>query len=350
MILQSLSLENFRCHRQTKTLEFADSTTIITGENARGKTTLLEAVYMLSRGRGFREDEEIELLSFGQEHGYVEGEYKVDNTTTKSSITYQRVGDSLTKRYILGKTPVGLIRYRRAQTPVVLFAPHQIDIIVHGPSYRREYLDSVILAVDPTYTKVIREYESALRKRNALLEDYTSIDALRKEIIFWNEYLVKRATVITEARTKFIDYLNAHAQFAGRTFHVTYLANEMTIARLEERFHVEAAAHRTLIGPQKDDIEIMIRGDRGDISAHTYASRSQQRLTLLYLKMHELDYVSEHLNDKPILLLDDVYSEFDGANRHLISSLIPHYQTIVTTTEEIDLPTDIVRTAHKIGL
>lgn len=350
MILQSLSLENFRCHKGQRDFDFSEGTTIVMGENARGKTTILEAIYMLSRGKGFREENEIELLSFGTEHGYVGGGFMGDDAQVESTITYQSTGDSLAKRYFLDKTPVGLVRYRRAQTPVVLFAPEQLDIITHSPTYRREYLDSILAAVDPTYMKIVREYESALRKRNAILETYESISELKKSLEFWDSYLVERAALITKSRSDYIDFLNSSPDFAGKDFQAIYLRNELTHDRLQERFETEASARRTLIGPQKDDIEIrIITGDRA-ANVHMYASRSQQRLTLLWLKMRELDYLHVHLKVRPIVLLDDIYSEFDAANRGVISALIPAFQTVVSTTDDVMLPHDMVSAAHKIGV
>lgn len=351
MFLQSLSLENFRCHEGQRDFDFSEGTTVVMGENARGKTTILEAIHMLSRGKGFREEREIELLSFGEAHGYVGGDYvENEEVQTTSSITYKRVEENLTKRYFLDKTPVGLARYRRAQIPVVLFAPQQLDIITHSPSYRREYLDGVLVAVNPTFASVIREYESALRKRNAILEVYETIAELKKSLEFWDAYLIERAEQITKLRSEYVDFLNSAPEFAGKTFQALYLKNELTREHLEVRFEAEAAARRTLIGPQKDDLEIrLITGDRA-ANVHMYASRSQQRLTLLWLKMQELAYLHTRLKARPIVLLDDIYSEFDAPNREVISALIPTFQTIVTTTDDVSLPHDMVRTAHKIGL
>lgn len=351
MILTSLALSHFRCHRTSSKFQFSDRITIVSGENAKGKTSILEALYMLSRGRGFREQEEIELLTFEEDAGYIAGVYERSGTQrSENSVTYRRSGDTLEKRYILDKTPVGLVKYRRSQVPVVLFAPHQIDIIVHGPSYRREYLNTILTITNPQYAKTLREYESALRKRNAILEDYVSLPKLKEDLVFWDAYLAQRAEEITLARQELIDFMNGESDFAGRAFAIQYTPNTLTVEKLQEKFPTESAARRTLIGPQKDDFSMLLGKASEKINVHMFASRSQQRLTLLWLKMRELAYLQKTLGMNPILLLDDMYSEFDAANKRIITSLIPHFQTVVTTTEELELPTEIARAAERIEL
>ncbi len=351
MYLKSLALSHFRCHRKLSKFQFSEHVTIVSGENAKGKTSILEALYMLSRGKGFREQEEIELITFEENSGYIAGAYEgTSNQKLESSVTYQRSGEILEKRYILDKTPVGLVKYRRSQIPVVLFAPHQIDIIVHGPSYRREYLNTVLTLTNPQYAKVLREYESALRKRNAILEDHDSLSKLKEDLVFWDAYLAERADFVTSSRKEYIDFMNEQDAFASKNLRIQYVPNTLTVEKLQEKFPTESAARRTLIGPQKDDFVILLGNDGKGINAHMFASRSQQRLALLWLKMRELEYLRKTLGMDPILLLDDMYSEFDSPNKHIITSLIPHYQTVITTTEEVELPEDIAKEAGKIEL
>lgn len=348
--LTQLTVLNFRCHTTERTFEFSPSLTLVKGDNAKGKTTLLEALYLLSRGRGFREEEEVELLSFDTTQGFVRGTYTRDNALFETTVGFKRAGELLEKTYYLEKSPVGLIRYRRAQTPVVLFAPHHLDIIVHGPSYRREYIDSILSLTDPTYGKALKEYGIALRKRNALLETEMSRAQLLTDITFWNEYLVERSSLIVSARAAYAKKLNALGSFAGKIFSVVYHRNEMTLERLAEKFETEILARRTLIGPQKDDIEICIHEGQEGRNVHRYASRSQQRLAMLWLKIHELAYLHEIMHEKPILLLDDVFSELDTHNKHVITELLPTYQTVITTTEDINVPSTLKATAKEIRL
>jgi DNA replication and repair protein RecF len=128
------------------------------------------------------------------------------------------------------------------------------------------------------------------------------------------------------------------------------MPNILTVKKLQEKFDTESAARRTLIGPQKDDFVVHLGADGEGVNVHTFASRSQQRLALLWLKMRELEYLRKTLGMNPILLLDDMYSEFDVPNKHIITGLIPHYQTVITTTEVIDLPEAIARVSEEIEL
>lgn len=348
MTLSSLRLQSFRCYTSLKELVFSPQTTWIIGENARGKTSILEAIYMLSTGRGFREEQEVELLAFGHLHGFVQGQFvSAEARLTEGTVTYKSDDEiSLLKKYFVDKVPVGLVKFRRMQPPVVLFAPQQLEIVTGSPSTRREYFNILLAKSHPTYGKAIREYEIALRKRNAVLEEYMSIEQLRTELQFWDDYLLDRATIIHEVRHAYCDYLNAHPELASRSFHIKYHPSLMTRERLAEKFMTEIAAHRTLIGPQKDDFEFQLttREDNHTINVHKFGSRSQQRITLLWLKLLEISYLQEHLKMDPILLLDDIFSEFDHANREMIVSLIPKFQTVITSTEgpeEADITNEV---------
>lgn len=342
MLLNSLELRHFRCHHAYTQANFSPYLNLIVGPNAMGKTSILEAIYMLSQGKGFREDDEIELLTVDRDDGFVSASYKINKDLMhEASVTYQRDELYLQKKYFIDKAPTTISKFRRVQVPAVLFAPHHLDIITHSPSYRREYLDTVISRIDPIYGKAIREYMVALRKRNALLEEEMDIETRQQQLQFWNEYLIERASIISTARKTYIDALNSSNHFAHRWFKIIYHANAMTTARFAEKQDTEIAARRTLIGPQKDDIEILISSQDAAAMDPTsfrnvqhFGSRSQQRLALLWLKIREIEHLEATLKSKPLLLLDDILSEFDESNRKLILELIPRYQTIMTSTEE----------------
>ncbi len=350
MLIKDITLSNFRIYHEEKSFDFSPDVTGIIGENARGKTTLLEAVYMACRGKGFREREEFELLTFGQDSGYVAGTFVENGDKQDRAITYKGIVSSegeykLEKKYFMDKAPCGQVRYARSNPPVVLFAPQHIDIVVHGPSYRREYLNTVIASGNMAYAKAIREYEAVLRRRNAVLENHTDRSELQRELVHWDELLLENANVIQKSREDYLHFLHQNHFCAGKTFKAIYHKNRMDRDRLDELFEKETMARRTLAGPQKDDLEIRIMtNDDTFVSVHTYASRSQQRLAVLWLKMRELEYKAG-AGTRPILLLDDIYSEFDAHYRQIITSIIPNYQTVVTATEEITIPPDV---AHKM--
>lgn len=340
MLLTSLSLCRFRCHLDLQDLEIGAHLSLVSGENARGKTSILEAIYLLSHGKGFREDEELELLTFGADNGYVGGSYS-GTQSHEASVTYQRQDDALAKKYLLNKAATTVSKFRMIQTPAVLFAPHQLDIVTHSPSYRREYLDTTIGRFDPIYAKSVREYAVAMRKRNMILETLTEGSALDQQLEFWDAYLIERADIITTARQSYLTMLHANPVCARRAFRVVYHANYFSREHLESTRHAERHARRTLIGPQKDDFEILICEDENKFANQSqyrnvqrYGSRSQQRLALLWLKLTEIDHLKNRLHVSPLLLLDDIFSEFDPAHQQIIYSLLPHYQTVITSTED----------------
>ena len=340
MLLTSLSLHHFRCHTNLQDLAIGKHTSLISGENARGKTSILEAIYLLSYGKGFREDEELELMTFGASSGYVHGSY-VDTQTHEATVTYQRQDEKLEKKYLLNKAATTVSKFRVIQTPAILFAPHQLDIVTHSPSYRREYLDTTIGRIDPIYAKSVREYAVAIRKRNMILETITSETELEEQLQFWDAYLIERANIITSARQAYIALLHEQPICAHRAFRIVYHANHFSREHLESTRSAERHARRTLIGPQKDDFEILICEDEKKIAnlsqyrnVQRYGSRSQQRLALLWLKLAEIDQLKNRLHVSPLLLLDDIFSEFDPAHQQIIFALLPHYQTVITSTED----------------
>jgi DNA replication and repair protein RecF len=363
--IDSLTLANFRIYSDERAFDLSPDMTMIIGANAKGKTSLLEACYMVCRGKGFREREEYELMNFGAISGNIIADMIDSHRIKHNRAILFKMGTStsddrhmLEKKYFLDKAPVGQIRYQRANPQVVLFAPHHIDIIVHGPSQRREYLNSVISAKDVEYARAIRAFGETMRRRNALLENYLDVQTLREDLHHWDELFLQYSEIIQKTREKYISYLHRQNTFAGKNFRIIYKKNNTSRSRLESVFFKEVASRRTLIGPQKDDFEIQIEKAKNDfISVHAYASRSQQRLAVLWLKTREIDFKSQPWGidgggeiDRPILLLDDIYSEFDAQYRATITNIIPNYQTILTTTDEEVVPRGISRGAKIVRL
>jgi DNA replication and repair protein RecF len=333
MRLRRVSLSYFRCHHSFS-CHIGPHITFVIGANAKGKTSLLEAVYMLSEGKGYREDEEIELLTWDMPHGYISGEYE-HLTQHEAAVTYQVVDNRLQKRYLLNNAATTVTNYRRIQTPCVLFAPHQINIITGSPSHRREYINTVLENIDPLYHKAHHEYMQALRKRNKLLEEWVDRAVTLSQLVFWNEYMSERAAYIHAARSRYIAALNTKPDCAGAFFHAKYIPSIFDKAHLCARQETELAARRTLIGPQKDDIEITLspKGNEVARKVSSYGSRSQQRLALLWLKLGEIELIQSHKKISPLLLLDDIFSEFDTSHHQIILDILPQFQTIIASTE-----------------
>ena len=332
MIISSISLSNIRNFSKAH-FEFSQHLTLIVGENARGKTNLLESVHVAVYGTGFRESRELELIQWDKPQGVVESTFIDEDVESLYQVHLsQKENNRVEKRYFINKTHKSSHHYRAHQTHAVLFAPQSLDIITRSPSRRRRYLDFVLSSTDLQYKTHVRNYENALRKRNKILEQHSSVHTLKEELVFWNDYLVERACYITQKREKYINFLNEHQSIDGRSFHITYLKNECTHDRLKHCFAKEQIIGRTFIGPQKDDFEISQEKPL-EKNIHLYGSRSEQRIAIFWLALSEIKYVEQELKKKPILLLDDIFSELDEHNKELVMHMIAQCQTIITTTE-----------------
>lgn len=346
MLLQKLVLHDFR-NRGQEVIDLSEHLTIFLGENARGKTNLLEAVYFLINGVGFRESREEELLQIGKNEAYVEGRFVIEEVTHDFKIHLMKKETVVEKAYFLHRTRKKHSAYMKEQTKAILFSPEQIEIVNGSPDVRRTYFNKIISFYDYDYKIKLLNLENALRRRNKIFDHTRDEKRLLEELAFWNTYIEEQAKYITQKRVEYCAYLNDHGSLDHKEFGIKYLKNEATAARFAEVFEEEKRWRRTLIGPQKDDFQICLKGPR-DKNIHHFGSRSEQRLGVFWLKMNEITYYEGLFKRKPILLLDDVFSEFDHQNKIMIVDLIKKYQTLLTTTEEemvehIDIPKTIIK-------
>ena len=335
MILKRIQLHNFR-NIASKVLDISPHLTIILGENAQGKTNILESIHCIINGIGFRESKEEELLLMESSETQLDGLFEKDNNQHHFRVHLKKEKNgTITKNFFIQKVRKGHSFYSTEQTKCVLFAPEQIEIVTGSPDIRREYFNKLISTFDILYKKHLINYEQALRKRNKLLEHFRSMDSLKEELSFWDVYLQKEAEYITKKRDEYTHFLNNHSKLDGRDFSIEYGKNEFNQERLREKKELELRIRRTLIGPQKDDWIIYLKNKHiPQKNIQKYGSRSEQRLGIFWLKMNEIHYMEEEIKIHPILLLDDIFSEFDYENKEKIVRLIEIYQTVMTTTEE----------------
>lgn len=347
MILKLISFRNFRNFDKIQ-FKINPNLTAIFGDNACGKTNLLEGIYFILKGEGFRESKEEQLIKFIEKNSYVEAKLEEVKTKDISNLRIDlTVGDfGLDKTYFLEKTKKGRHSYLKNLTTVVLFSPEQIEIIDRTMSIRREYFDKFLFGIDSEYKKRLTNYNQALRKRNKILELGFSNQNIKQELDFWNKYLIDQGSYLAEKRNKYIKYLNSNKNIDSKEFLIEYKENKLSLDRFNEYLSKELLIKRTLIGPHRDEFNIfMINKTKDAKNIHMYGSRSEQRLGLFWLKVNELKYLEEFFKEKPILLLDDIFSELDHKNQKLIFNLIGNYQTVITSTEKellklINLPDD----------
>ncbi len=343
MLLKQIGLHNFR-NFEEKSFVVNPFLTIIIGENARGKTNLLEGVYVILHGEGFRESKEEELIRLNKNSTSIEGIFGEESGQFIYRITLNKGEGGVGKHFFIDKTKKKQNQYLQGQIKAVLFSPEQIEIIIGSPATRRNYFDRLISYYDYEYKKKLDNYENALKRRNKILEKHRDENQLEEELSFWNTYLLEQAEYIAKGRSEYVKYLNQNQKLDAKEFSIQYVKNEFSQERLINFFEEEKKWRRTLIGPQKDDFQIY----EEEKNVHHYGSRSEQRMAVFWLKMNEIRYHEQTKGKKPILLLDDVFSELDIHNKKIILDLIKKYQTLVTTTERevialAEVPNTIIR-------
>ena len=334
MNLKLISFHNFRNFSDNQ-FQINSNLTVILGDNARGKTNLLEGIYFILSGEGFRESREEQLIKFAENNCYVEAKIEDKNNNNSSNLRIDlTINDfGLLKTYFLEKTKKGRHSYLKNLIPVVLFSPEQIEIIDRTMSIRREYFDKFLSGIDREYKKRLTNYNQALRKRNKILEVGFDSENLDAELSYWNKLLIENGSYLIIKRREYVTYLNSNKIIDSKEFEIEYLENKISQKLFSDSLKKELLVKRTLIGPHRDEYNIfLINGDKKNI--HFYGSRSEQRLGLFWLKINELKYLEEYFRKKPILLLDDIFSELDHKNQKLIFNLIGNYQTVITSTEK----------------
>jgi len=313
---------------------------VIAGENAKGKTNILEAIYLLGVGESFRAKRTEEMVRFEQELGRVSGEVPLSK---KDSITLEVVvnsgvvmGKVVNKRKYLVD---GVARRRKdilGYLPLVLFRPEDVELISGSPDVRRKFLDRLMIQVDKEYEHSLSTYEQALRRRNRVLDAVRDGTASRYSLAFWDGLLIKHGQVIQEKRRELTDYINGLFEKSElfKKLKIVYDLSIISESRLAQYADAEVAVGYTLVGPHKDDL-IIKEGSRDLL---TYGSRGEQRMAVLALKMGEIYYLEEKGKKKATLLLDDIFSELDHDNRKKVFELMDKQQTIMTTADEHLIP------------
>jgi len=336
--LRNLNLSDFRNY-ESKTFEFSNGVTVIFGENAKGKTNILEAIYLLGIGESFRAKRTEEMVRFGQELGRVSGEVEIskkDKVNLEVMVNGGMVmGKVVNKRkYLID----GVSRRRKdilGTLPLVLFRPEDVELLSGSPDTRRKFLDRLMIQVDPAYEHSLTTYEQALRRRNKILDTIRDGSASRYSLTFWDGLLIKHGQIIQEKRRELVDYINSLFEKSElfKKLKLVYDLSVVSESRLAQYADAEVAVGYTLVGPHKDDL-VVKEGTR-DLSV--YGSRGEQRMAVLALKMGEIYYLEEKGKKKATLLLDDIFSELDEEHKQEVLRVMAGRQVIVTTADEEDL-------------
>ncbi len=255
----------------------------------------------------------------------------------------EEVGGGFAKRVKVNGIPRRTLDYL-GNFVVVHFSPEDINLVSGPPALRRWHIDLSLAQVDKEYKRAITDYVSIVTSRNRLLKMIKEGHAGVDELSFWTDKLLEYGNIVSTKRAAFFDFLNNHTTAQTGRFSFQYKSNEVTPERLKHYLGREIAAAASLIGPHRDDFgfEIGVRN-----LAH-FGSRGEQRIAVLELKMAELKFVTHLIENTPILLLDDVFSELDGEHRQYILSLIENQQTIISAVAGERIPEELLKSAKVI--
>lgn len=345
MRLKVLNLQNFRNLENIK-ITFEKDITVLVGENAQGKTNFLESVYFLASGKPIKTETDEEIIRFGEASVNAEGVVlSLEETETVISTIIQSVEGSLRKRFLVNGIPRRLLDYS-GNLGAVFFRPEDIDLITGSPSVRREYIDRTISQVDRDYRKTLSSYQKVVVQKNRLLksirEGFSKVD----ELDFWNDQQLKLGLVLQEKRLSFFETINSFEKKFG-DFEYKYLPNLISKTRLDEVNSREIQAAVSLVGPHRDDFVFYL----GEKDLSKYGSRGEQRTAVLDLKITELSYFEKVTGERPVLLLDDIFSELDESHRKHVLDLAKLQQTIIATVEYDEYLKEALKTSQifKVG-
>lgn len=332
-MIYDLRLQQFRSYTD-ETFEFNPAVTIIVGANASGKTNLLEALLVAARGNSYRA-KDADLVQFGQPWARLDA--RIENGMRTIKLT---PNDLVKKLYTINDQSLRRLSPSRT-LPVVLFEPNHLRLLAGSPDRRREYLDELLSQTTAQYAGNLRHYKQALAQRNALLKQAPV--NLAQQIFPWNLKLSQLAGGIVAARLDLVQHLAGSITelyktlaHSGTVVTIEYESQCDTaqyesslLQQLESRLTTDRERGFTTRGPHRDDLNVLFDGRPSSLAA----SRGEARTAVLALKILELGVLEAEREQKPILLLDDVFSELDGARRHALTDYLSRYQTFITTTD-----------------
>ncbi|MCR5213109.1 MAG: DNA replication/repair protein RecF [Eubacterium sp.] len=334
MYIESLALKNFRNY-ELQSIEFSDHINILYGDNAQGKTNILEAIYLVATTRSHRGARDKDIIRFGENEAYIKANIK------KREVSH-RVDVNLRKQRPKGVAIDGIPIRRSIELfgmiNIVIFSPEDMSVVKEGPSERRRFMDSELCQLSRLYFSNLAKYNHILEQRNSLLKQIYFKPELEDSLDIWDDQLIETGRSIIRERSNFIKMMNdmiigIHKGLTSDK-EIISLKYEPNVKEedfenvLKSKRKIELKNTTTMTGPHRDDFGIIIN----DIDVRVYGSQGQQRTAALSLKMAEIELVKDVINDSPILLLDDVMSELDSKRRDALLNYIQGIQTIITCT------------------
>ena len=336
MILKQLELINY-INYLDKSLSFDENVTLIVGPNGAGKTNILEAIYLLSTGKPFRATYDRDVITHSKDSATIKGVIKRESKEIRVGIQIEKnpkYKNTSTKRIKINGKSVRVSTVSQFSNSV-LFSPLNMDLLTASPSTRRHFLDDVLNQTDENYKAALRDYTKARRQKNRILEIVRETGKGGSQLDYWNQKMLQVGGEIQGKREHLIKFFRGNLNDKIKimdlslTVDIEYNISSLNKKRLEEYYRREIAAGTSLIGPHRDDFSITQKGK----NVGNYASRGQQRTIILCLKICELEYIEKTVGERPLLLLDDIFSELDEDHRSTLRKIVGRQQTILTATE-----------------
>ena len=345
MKVQKLSFENYRNLINGEIVP-SDGVNVIYGENANGKTNLLEAIWLFCGGHSFRGSKENELIRFDKDFFRLKMDFDAAQREQNAEIVF----DKNKKQIKINGVEKNSSSYLTEVFSAVVFSPEHLDLIKRGPAVRRKFLDSAICQHRIRYATLLSKYNQILNQRNALLKDIYKHKELKDTLSIWDDSMVITGAHILKER---YDYLEMLSQ-PSKSYHngiscekedldICYISTaktekQDTLPQIREKLyqafkesrHEDYHTGYTSVGPHRDDLDIRIN----NVSARKFGSQGQQRSAVLSMKLSEAELLYQKNEERPVILLDDVLSELDNKRQDFLLNKVESYQVFVTCCEE----------------
>ena len=324
MWIKKIKLNNFRNYQEQE-INFEKNINIFYGENAQGKTNIIEAIFLCSLGKSFRAKKDSEMIKLNEKYSLIEIEYEKSDRDGKIKI---ELGDK--KNIFINGIKIKKLSELLGKINTVIFIPDDINILKGGPQNRRRFLDIMISQLRPNYMHILNLYLKTIEQRNKYLRQIKEEKKDEKLLDIWDEKLSEYAIKICEYRKEFIEKIT-------KKIEINYITEcddkEKYLKLLKERRKLDIIKGFTTKGVHRDDFVIYINKKEINI----YGSQGQNRTAMLSLKLSELQVIKDEIGEYPILLLDDFMSELDSNRRKNFLENIKNTQVIITGTEKLDI-------------
>lgn len=336
MTVFELECKNFRNIGNIK-INPCENINIICGENAQGKTNLIEAIWLFTGAKSFRGSKDSEFLKFGEEKAVCNIKFKSNEILNTASIKIENK-----RTAVLNENKLNSVSELAGQFNAVVFSPIDLNIVSEGPKLRRKFIDSAICQIYPSYISILKQYIRALTQRNQIIKDFkydntvsVMLDVFEEEISALGKKIIEMRKRYLKILSEFLPLLYDGISKGKEKLKINYLPScgenlkeELLNSRKEDMY-----SGVTSVGPHRDDIDFKIN----DISVRKYGSQGQKRSVALALKLSEAEVINKKTGEYPIILLDDVMSELDKMRQNFILNKITGMQSFLTCCDESNI-------------